>query len=185
MRGVNSTTEPKTSRFTWMETGKLESQLVSGGEVVGTLRWDRGWSALATGESSEGRWTFKRVGFLTPKIMVRAPSSQANSATLTLAWRGGGVIDLATGESFRLAPKGFWRSEWVLTDSDERSLMTLRPSFAWGKAGASVEVEPAALSIRELSLLVVLCWYSVLLTCYDNSDGDGSIIASLVATGTI
>jgi hypothetical protein len=61
----------------------------------------------------------------------------------------------------------------------------MKPSFAWGKAGASVEVEPAALSIRELSLLVVLCWYSVLLISYDNSDGDGSIIASLVATGTI
>ncbi|MDA4134876.1 MAG: hypothetical protein OK441_04855 [Thaumarchaeota archaeon] len=178
-------TDPKTNSFTWKETGKLESQLEAGGEFVGAIRWDRGWGTLATGESTEGRWTFKRVGLLTPKIVVRASGSQTNSATLTTAWRGGGVIDLPTGESFRLGPKGFWRSEWVLTGSDQRPLMTMKPSFAWGKAGASVEVEPAALSVHEFSLLVVLSWYSVLLVSYDNSDGDGSIIASLVATGTI
>ncbi len=121
MSAVNSTTEPKASTFTWKETGKLDSRLMSGGEVVGKLTWEKGWGLLATGESTQGKWTFKRVGLRTPKIVVQALGSGSGSATLTLGWRGGGVIDLPTGETFRLAPKGIWRSEWTLTDHESET----------------------------------------------------------------
>jgi hypothetical protein len=176
-------TEPSPESLTWRQTGKLESQLVAGGDLVGTLRWEKGRGTRATGESTEGSWTFTRVGFLTPKIVAHASGSKTSSATLTMKWRGGGMIEIPTGQSFRFAPKGFWRSEWSLTDPDQKRLLTIRPNFAWGTVGASVDVEPAAQSIHELPLLTILCWYTILLLSNDNPDG--AVVASLVATGTI
>jgi hypothetical protein len=177
--------ESSARSLTWKETGRFQSKLFAEDNVVATLSWEKGWEALATGESTEGRWTFKRSGRLTPKIEVRTLGSKISSATLTLGWRGGGVMSFPTGQTFRLTPKGFWSSEWVLTDHNQKRQLTMRPDFAWGRAGASVMVEPIALSINELPLLTMLCWYAVLLTSYDRSDGDGAIIASLVATGSM
>jgi hypothetical protein len=180
---MNSTTPSGPGSLTWRQAGKLESQLVSGGEVVGTLRWTKGWGTPATGESTEGSWTFSRAGLLTPKILARTPGSKMSSATMTMKWRGGGVIDLPTGRSFHFTPKGFWRSEWSLTDPAQKRLLTIRPNFG-GTVGASVDVEPTAQSVRELPLMAILCWYAVLLLSHDSGD-DGAIAASLMATGTI
>jgi hypothetical protein len=179
---MNSMTESSPNSLTWTQTGKLESQLLSGGAVVGTLRWSKDCGTLATGESTEGSWTFTRVGWLTPKILVSTPGSKMSSATLTMRWRGGGVIDLQTGQSFNFTPKGFWQSEWSLTDPGQKRLLTIRPNFAWGKVGASVDVEPSAQSVRELPLMAILCWYAILLW-HDNDDS--AVVASLVATGVI
>jgi hypothetical protein len=176
-------TEPSPGSLTWRQTGKLESQLVAGADLVGTLRWEKGSGTQATGESKGGSWTFTRVGFLTPKVVVHAPGSKMSSATLTMKWTGGGMIEFPTGRSFHFAPKGFWRSEWFLTDPSRKKLLTIRPNFAWGAAGASVDVERAAQSIHELPLLVILCWYTILLLSSDNPDG--AVVASLVVTGTI
>ena len=182
---LSSMTESSPTSLSWKGTGELESQLMAGGVVVATLRWAKGWGTLATGESIEGKWTFKRAGRLTSKITVNAQGSGAVSATFKAAWRGGGVIELPTGRTFRFSPKGFWRSEWILTDASQRRLLTMRPNFAWKRAEASVKVEGGALEIRELPLLAILCWYAVLLVSHDDSDGDGAIIAAMVATGSI
>ena len=176
-------TEPTPGSLTWRQTGKLESQLVAGSDLVGTLRWEKDRGTLATGESTEGSWTFTRVGFLTPKIVVHASGSKMSSATLTMKWTGGGMIEFPTGRSFQFAPKGFWRSEWSLTGPDQKRVLTIRPRFAWGAVGASVDVERGAQPIRELPLLVILCWYTILLLSSDSADG--AVVASLVATGTI
>ena len=182
---MNSMSESGVRNLTWRQTGKLESQLVAGEEVLATLRWAKAWGTLATGESTEGTWTFKRGGLLAPKIIVQTPGSGGSSASMTPRWKGDSAISLPGGQRFRLAPKGFWRSEWVLTDDERKPVMTIKPSFAWGKVEASVEVETGAIAIRELPLLTILCWYAILLVSYDNSDGGGAIMASLVATGSI
>ncbi len=100
-----------------------------------------------------------------------------------MGWRGKGVIVLPSGRTFRLAPKGFWRSEWILADRDQNRLLSTRPNSAWGSVGASVEVENGALALPELPLLAILCWYAILQVSYESSEKDSAVAASMVASG--
>lgn len=164
--------------MTWVEMGKLESRLLAGDEVLGTFRRSGGWGAPAAGETTEERWTFEKAGLLNPRIVAQPVGSKVQAATLSIGWRGSGTIELASRRWFRLTSRGFWRSEWVLIDSDRKRLLTIRPEFERGQTRASLEVDPAALSLRELPLLAMLCWYAVLLFSYDGGTGEGAIIAT-------
>jgi hypothetical protein len=38
---------------------------------IGSLRFEKAFGASARGDSPHGSWTFKRVGFLNPRVTVR------------------------------------------------------------------------------------------------------------------
>ena len=47
-------------------------QMTVDGREAATLRFVKNWGgSLATAECAQGRWTFKRSGFLSPRITVR------------------------------------------------------------------------------------------------------------------
>jgi hypothetical protein len=166
----------------WLQTGRLDSQLLAGDELVASLRWTKDWSTQATGESSEGTWNFKRVGLLHPKVIARRPASDAEAATANLAWGGSAVIDTPNAVGLKLQPASFRRPEWTLTDSMGTRLMSLRRNLSWTGDSAIVTLEEASKSLEGFSLLSVLSWYLTLLVSYDY---DGSAIAASVAAGAI
>src|ERR1039457_5607933 len=49
-------------------------QLTDNGREIATLRFESSCGSLATGECGQARWTFKRTGFLSPKISVAQPA---------------------------------------------------------------------------------------------------------------
>src|SRR6266849_9596869 len=71
--------------------GKLASRLLADGEVAATLTWARSWGSLATGKSGGSEWTFKRLGFLRPRVTVRGTGSDSNLAVLSINWAGEGA----------------------------------------------------------------------------------------------
>ena len=75
-------------------------ELRIGDEVLATLRWETNFGSLATAETAEGRWTFKRVGFWRPKVTVRAAGSDADLAVFEPRWTGSGTLTLASGHSY-------------------------------------------------------------------------------------
>ena len=56
-------------------------ELRAGENLVATLGWQTSCGTLAMAESGDGRWTFKRLGFLNPRVAVREAGSEIDIAT--------------------------------------------------------------------------------------------------------
>ena len=88
-------------RWTQPTLLKREYELHAGDEVVATLRWQKTFGSLALAEAADGTWTFKRSGFLRPKITVRVPGSETEVAVFKPAWGGEGTLRLSAGRCYQ------------------------------------------------------------------------------------
>jgi hypothetical protein len=62
----------------WRQPGALRRfyQLTHDEREIATLRFESSCGSLAAGECGQAKWTFKRTGFLSPKISVREAGSE-------------------------------------------------------------------------------------------------------------
>jgi hypothetical protein len=145
---------------------KRKHELRAGEDPVATLRFQRG--SLADAEAEGHHWTFKRQGFWHPRVTVRVPGSDADVAIFRPHWAGGGVLELADGRAIRLRSANFWQSEWVWEDKDQ-PLIRFKGRHGIVKAKGAVEILPGAAGRPDVSLLVLLGWYLILLHADDAS----------------
>jgi hypothetical protein len=144
-------------------------ELRAGADVLATLRWQKPAGSLALAETADGKWTFKRSGFFSPRVTVRCAGSESDMAIFTPDWLAGrGSLELAAGRRFRWATTSFWRSEMAFCSAGGQPLVHYKPEHALQLAAAKVEIEQAAVAIPELSLLVLLGWYFMLLMAEDS-----------------
>ena len=133
-------------------------ELRAEGEVFGTLRWPRWFSARAEPESADGRWDFASKGFWNRRTVACAPASEVELAVFVHQWVGCGNLQLADGRRFRWASQGFWRPKWFFEDEAGRVPVRLsRISFLGNRT--RVEIDLATCSHPEISLLVLLGGY--------------------------
>ncbi len=78
-------------------------------------------ASLATAETADGTWTFKRVGFLNPRVTIRAAGSPDNLAVYQPKFWGDGTVTFADGAAFRWQPTNFWATEWAFTGASDLS----------------------------------------------------------------
>jgi hypothetical protein len=175
--------DTKSKTLTWEQSGKLASKLSADGEVAATLTWARSWGSLATGKSGDSEWTFKRLGFLRPRVTVRETSSDSNLAVLSINWAGEGAVVFSDGETFQFKRSGFWHPEWAMLDSRGMRVFLLRPDSGWRKKRADVEFRGAAAPIKRTLLLAILAWYVIILISDYDYDGGGSVAAVMAASG--
>jgi hypothetical protein len=128
-------------------------ELRAGEEVVATLGWQR--RSLAVAEAAGHLWTFKRQGLWHPRVTVRAAGTDVDVAVFHPSWMGGGTLELAPGRRLVLR----WQTEWVWQDEVGATLV----HFTEGP----VEITPSAASLSDLSLLVLLGWYLLVLFAED------------------
>ena len=155
----------------WMQASAAERtyELRAGDDVVATRRWQKARGSLALAESVEGKWTFKRTGFFSPRITVRAVGTESDIAVFTPdGFAGRGTLELADGGKFRWATMSFWRSQMAFCSEAGQPLVHYKPESALQLAAAKVEIEQAGAAIPELSLLVLLGWYFMLLMAEDS-----------------
>jgi len=124
------------------------------GEIA-SLRFES--MTKATGECAGGKWTFKRTGFLSPKITVRAAGSDVDLAVFTPSWMGSGSVVFATGARYILRSTNFWRTEWTFETEDGRALATLSGRPHLFKQGGIATVTQADLA--DTPVLLLLMWY--------------------------
>lgn len=155
--------------LTWIppQAFKREFELRAGDETLATLRWQTSFGSLATGESADGIFTFKRCGFLRPRITVRRPGSDENVAILKAGWGGEGTLELSNCRRYQWRNTSFWRSEWAFLDESGELLIQFKPEPAFFQHAAAVHVESAGLSAPDLSLLTMLGWYLMVLMSDD------------------
>jgi len=147
------------------------------GQEVGSLEFSGAHGSLAVARSAKGSWTFKRSGFLRPKITIRRAGSDLDYAFESMNWSGGGRLQIVGGESFRIRRSGILRPQLVVRDSSRNVLMSLRVNPRSGEASVLVMANPNL--SEEEHLLAALTWYSITLTLrYENEAG---MMAAIVA----
>jgi hypothetical protein len=148
---------------------RREYQLSNGDELVGRLRFEKFSGSLATAEVASQNWTFKREGFLHPRVTVRAQKSEVNLAVFHPSWSGGGVVEFPDGRQIRWRHASFWRSEWAFVQGEDRQLLLFKQHEGFLKISARLECDPANAAMPDLPLLAALGWYLMLLTAQDSA----------------
>ena len=152
---------------------KREFELRSGDELLARLYREKG-TGCTIGEAADGCWTFKRQGIWKAEIIVTDSASQAAKAVV----KGGNTksVVFSDGRALTWKKTSFWRNEGSWVDSDGTPLIHLLRR-------QHVALEPCALSLPELSLLAILCWYLTVL----QQEEQASIAAGVTAgvTGAV
>jgi hypothetical protein len=156
------------------------------GSLVASLRWERACGTLATAVSAEGGWTFKRVGFLNPRVTVREVGGEENVAIYYPKFWGDGVLECPGGRVYQWRSTNFWRNHWCFADADGNVLLCFKPGRGksrWSdlfKTQAIVDVEPQGQAVAELPLLVLLGWYLMILHQDDAAAGAAAAASAAV-----
>lgn len=152
------------SELKWIQPSafKMEYELRMNDELAGRLTFRSAFGTFATGESADGCWTFKRVGFFQTRVSIRRCGEQEDLATFkNNTWSGGGTLEFADGRRF-LAGTNFWQTSLEFkTEAGE-------PFVRFDTGGmihisATVEILPRAAGASETPLVVMLGWYLVVM----------------------
>jgi hypothetical protein len=145
--------------------------LEADGLEAGRLGFSGAGGSLAKGMTAHGEWTFKREGFLYPRITVRKTGADSNCGSLTLSANGNGRLTLTGGEDFVFVTAGWLQSHW----SFNRGLVEI-VRFSRDGSSADVEVITPTVTPETLSVLVLLGWYAPLLAA-----DEAAVIATVPA----
>ena len=132
---------------------KREFELHSGDEVLATLYRQKGTGSVI-GETAEGSWSFKRRSFWNGDIVITELATQTEIAVAKCGRKKSATF--SDGSMLILKKTSVWRHEWVWLNNVETSLVHFYPN-------KHLTLEPAALSVPELSLLVILGWHLIVL----------------------
>lgn len=155
----------------WLQphTLKQEYELRAGDEVVATLRFKTAFGSLATAESADGCWTFKRVGFWHPRVTVRACGDETDIAVFkNRTWNNGGTLELPDGRRY-LADLNFWATRYEFTTETDEVLLRYTSIGGFAHFSAKVDVMPDFARLAELPWLVMLGWYLRILISWDSA----------------
>ena len=164
--------------FEWHQSARRAYQLLSRGQEIASLRFEKTCGSLATGMQDQDRWTFKRTGFLAPRITVRTNGSDVNFAEFTPNWCGGGSVIFASGHRYQLHKTNFWGTSWAFEAPDGTAAVTLSGPSGFLKQSGNVQVAKGMATSPETPVLVMLIWYVRLLM-----NEDAAAVAVIAATG--
>jgi hypothetical protein len=153
----------------WVQPRALQPtyELRAGEQVAATLVFCSAFSSLATGESADGCWTFKRLGFV--KTTVRTRGSKTDIALLrNSCWGSGGWLEMSDGRRFP-ARTNVWATRYQLLTEAGGPLVTFSHIGGLLRLSGNVVVHEAARSMPELPWLVLLGWYQAVLMYRDSA----------------
>lgn len=172
--------EVVTRSLQWTQPSALrmnyELRVGEGEEVASTLRFRSSFGSFATGESQDGCWTFKRVGFWKPRVTVRTCGSEEDIASFAnQTWSGGGTLTLADGREFRVS-NNFWQTKLEIQDRSEEMLIRFHNGGVI-HLSAKVEVAPEGARLAELPWMLMLGWYLIVMTHRDSGAASAAAAA--------
>lgn len=156
----------------WIQPKTMERrfELRTGNLLYASLVFTKMTGSLATGTSSEGIWTFKRVGFFNPRITIRQEGAETDLALYTPKWSGSsGVLQFVDGPTYHWRIANFWATRVEWTTPAGSPLVTFHSGIDNSRisdmlkvqAGVTLSIE--ARHLRELDLLVLFGWYLMIL----------------------
>jgi len=161
----------------WIQRSITQDELVSGNDVLGALHWANSWGSLASAESAYGKWTFKRVGFVHPKISIRTPDQKSNLHIAEVSWNGEATLKVLDQGTFRWTPNT-WHTKWTLLDDNKKEVMKIELSGFLNVSGNLTVANPS-IPYPTLSLLALLGWYLIMLVLQDDASSTAAIVATM------
>jgi len=107
----------------------MEYELRDGDDRVASLRFRSSFGTLATGESADGCWTFKRVGFWQTRATIRARGSDSIWLCSRTIHGVGRHTGISRWRKF-LATTNFWQTQLEFKMETGEPLFHLK-SGAW------------------------------------------------------
>ncbi len=139
--------------------GKEEFELRSGDEVLALLHAREKGNDWISGEAADGRWAFQNHNIGSGEIVViRELDSQTGVAVVkrgrkhSFFQHDDDYIEFSDGRTVSWKKASMWHDEWDWVDIDGRPLIHFQ-------RGHHVVIEPLALVLPELSLLVIAGWH--------------------------
>jgi hypothetical protein len=157
------------SPLAWNQPSAMQREydLQAGDKFVGHLRFEKSFGSLASAKVDNQEWTFKREGFLHPRVTVRVPNSPADVAVFHATWSGGGTVSLTDGHEVDWRCTNFWKSEWSFSAKNGQLLIRFHRQTGILKVSAQMEIDSAGADSPDLRLLIALGWYLMLLAAQD------------------
>jgi len=153
--------------------------------VFASLEFQSAWGSLAIAECSEGSWTFKRVGFFTPRVTIRLTNVDVDLAIYRPKWTGTeGELTFSNGSHFHWKAANFWATQYSFIKPDGSPILTFKPGVEdshisdFFKYQARLEIDLGAANLPELPILALLGWYLMIL---QQDDAAGAAAASASA----
>lgn len=144
----------------WLQPSvlKMNYELKSGDNVVGTLRFRSSFGSFATAENADGCWTFTRTGFFQIRTTIRPCGSEVDVAGFRHnTWKGGGTLTFRYGREI-LVTTNFWQSRLEFQDPSGHVLLRFLNQGILCTS-SKVDIEPIAWSSPETSWMVMFGWY--------------------------
>jgi len=147
----------------WRRPALLRRELVleAGSETLASLFWNKWYSFDAVAESGDGRWLMRRIRSIAvlSGCTVTEAATGAEVARYQRNWRGTGEVAFSSGSRFAWKYEGFWRRTYYWADAAGTRLVTIRSVLGFGGTSYEMSVDPAARSLAELPVLVMLGGY--------------------------
>lgn len=157
---------------------KMEYELCANEELVATLRFRSSFGTLATAQSADGCWTFKRVGFFQTHVTVRACESEIDLAVFrNNTWKGGGTLILPDGREY-LVTSNFWQTDYGFKTAGGESLVNFKTKMGLLHHSTEVEILPAGENLPELPWMILLGWYLAVMM---SNDATTAAVVTVVA----
>jgi hypothetical protein len=133
-------------------------ELRSAGKTLGTMALPGMLGERGIAELSTGMLVFTTVGFWKRHATVDTEGGN-HVADFEYSWTGDGKLSIVGGQVFSWRTYNLWPSGWAWMLKDKEPLLVFRMQNGW-KMGtdATVLIEPAALRLPELPILVTFGW---------------------------
>jgi hypothetical protein len=158
----------------WVQRSSKEDELVSEDDVVGVLHWASSWSSLAIAESADGKWSFKRIGFIHPKISIREFGKDVDLYFADIGWGGEATLILPDQGAFRWTPHN-WHRKWILQDKEGKEIMSIELDGIV-KVNGKVTIDHSSIPTPTLSLLVLLGWHLIMNVLSDEAASTAAVV---------
>ncbi|MBK7143437.1 MAG: hypothetical protein IPH75_15305 [bacterium] len=154
--------------------------MTADGITHASLRFDNMFGSRAVAEAVDGRWTFKRNGFFNTWVGVRKAGSETDIAAMRRKGWSAAEITLLSGPQYAWRKTKRVRGEWGLYDLRDRLVMTALFKRHFLKVEGSIMIEPAGTDNSDLPMLMLLCWYWLVLR---DADEQASVVSIVAVSG--
>ncbi|PKL82026.1 MAG: hypothetical protein CVV24_12215 [Ignavibacteriae bacterium HGW-Ignavibacteriae-3] len=177
---MKSLREKTGEHLSWMQPKATHQlfELKEGENVFGRLVFPKSVGSLAEAETSDGKWTFKRVGFFNTKITVRKFGEEHELAVFKPNLMAkSGSLEFSSGKKFQWHAANFWETKFELKDDAGEAIVTFQSGVDdpklkdWFKTQARVEIHEDKKDLEELPVIVLLGWYLIIVLQMDSSAG--------------
>jgi hypothetical protein len=145
----------------WTRPDQLQRtyELCFGSDCLARIGWNHGWDGFAEVECAGDRWMFKHEGFLNARVRIFRNSLTHEAAILQHRWGRNSYLTFPDGSQFTWSVLSFWKGELGYKDQNGNVLLSFVPGYVKGKKAGLLKVEPKALELPNLSMLITLGWY--------------------------